>query len=385
MDYLIFDVESTTAAKGNPYSKYSSLVLCGFKSSRHGYISLYRDFNLDYIKSLIEEHEIIVGFNMKFDLGWLLAIDIPPEVWYNKKLWDVQLYFYLETNQKHPYPSLNQVSEYYGGEQKFDYIALNYWDKGIDTQDIPPDELIAYNNQDLDVTEVCFLRQYADRMGDKYKFTLFRCQQEDQKVLLEMEYNGLKLDLDACTEADNVTRDKIAQKEKEILTLFPHFKDVPINLNSNDHKSVMLYGGSIIEDVPVAVGVFKSGARVGQVKYKKTEFHHELPRLVNPLPESALAKEGYFATNDKALNSLKCKGPIKKLIQLLLERQKLEKLSGTYFQGWPKKLVEYGWENELIHSTLNQCRVDTGRLSSEKPNAQNIPPEMKHCFVTRFS
>lgn len=385
MDYLIFDVESTTAAKGNPYSKYSSLVLCGFKSSRYGYISLYRDFDVNYIRSLIEEHEILVGFNMKFDLGWLLAIDIPPETWYNKKLWDTQLYFFIHTNQKFPYPSLNQVSEFYGGEQKFDYIHENYWSKGIDTDVIPQDELVAYNNQDLDVTEEVFLKQYAERMGDKQKFTLFRVQQEDQKVLLEMEWNGLKLDVEACALADKDVQEQIVQKEREILNLFPHFRNVPINLNSNDHKSVMLYGGSITEDVPVAIGVFKSGARIGQVKYKKTEFHHELPRLVDPLPESALAKEGFFATNDKALNSLKCRGPVKKLIQLLLERQKLEKLSGTYFSGWPKKLEEYGWENSLIHSTLNQCRVATGRLSSDKPNQQNLPGGMKHCFVTRFT
>ena len=85
--------------------------------------------------------------------------------------------------------------------------------------------------------------------------------------------------------------------------MFPHFRDVPINLNSNDHKSVMLYGGTIIDTVPVAIGVFKTGARIGQVKYKQTEFRHELPRLVDPLPKSELAKQGYYATNDKALKS----------------------------------------------------------------------------------
>ena len=146
----------------------------------------------------------------------------------------------------------------------------------------------------------------------------------------------------------------------------------------------MLYGGTIIETVPVPIGVFKTGARAGQVKYKNTEFKHELPRLVNPLPEFALAKEGYYATNDKALKSLSCKGDVKKLINLLLERQKLEKLSGTYFAGWPKKLDEYGWEDNIIHSSLNQCKVQTGRLSSDKPNQQNLPKEMKHCFITRF-
>ena len=100
-----------------------------------------------------------------------------------------------------------------------------------------------------------------------------------------MEYNGLKLDVDACQKADDETQIKIKEKEKQLFGLFPHFNNVPINLNSNDHKSCMLYGGTIIETMPVPIGVFKTGARAGQVKYKNTEFKHELPRLVNPLPD----------------------------------------------------------------------------------------------------
>lgn len=365
--YLIYDAETSAFPTNNPYSKYSSLVLCGFKSSIHGHISMYGSFDLNYIKALFQEHDFIVTFNGKFDLGWLLRIDIPSETWYNKRLWEVQLYHFLHTNQKEPYPSLNRVSEFYGGEPKHDYIHEKYWKNKIDTWEIPPEELITYNKQDLDVTEFCFLKQFEERMGCDKKFTLFRVQQEDQKCLLEMEHNGMLLDTAACKKSDIETRENIQKIEKEITSLFPHFSGVPINLNSNDHKSVMLYGGTIIETVPVPIGVFKSGARIGQTKYKQTDFRHELPRLVNPLPKSELAKQGYYSTNDKVLSSLRCKGPAKKLIQLLLKRQKLEKLSGTYFNGWPSKLEEYGWENDIIHSTLNQCKVVTGRLSSDKP------------------
>lgn len=382
--YLIFDVESTTHEKGNPYSKYNSLVYCGFKSSVHGYCRMYREFDRDTIIRLIQEHEFLVTFNGKFDLGWLLRIDIPPETWYNIKLWDVQLYHFLHTNQKNPYPSLNGVAEFYGGPQKFDHIYENYWSKGIDTLDIPKDELIPYADQDLDVTEFCFLKQFAERMNSPNKFKLFRVQQEDQKVLLEMEYNGMLLDVKKCVEFDKETQNKIQEIEEQITNLCPYIKGIPFNFDSNDHKSALIYGGSIKDSMQVAVGVFKTGARAGQVKYKKTEFHHDLPRLVDPLPKSELAKEGYYATNDKALNSLKPKGPAKKVIQLILSRQKLQKLSGTYFQGFPNILERIGWEDNLIHSTLNQCKVATGRLSSDKPNTQNIPPDMKPCFITRF-
>lgn len=345
---------------------------------------MYREFDRDTIIRLIQEHEFLVTFNGKFDLGWLLRIDIPPETWYNIKLWDVQLYHFLHTNQKNPYPSLNGVAEFYGGPQKFDHIHENYWSKGIDTLDIPKDELITYADQDLDVTEFCFLKQFAERMNSPNKFKLFRVQQEDQKVLLEMEYNGMLLDVKKCVEFDKETQNKIQEIEEQITNLCPYIKGIPFNFDSNDHKSALIYGGSIKDSMQVAVGVFKTGARAGQVKYKKTEFHHDLPRLVDPLPKSELAKEGYYATNDKTLNSLKPKGPAKKVIQLILSRQKLQKLSGTYFQGFPNILERIGWEDNLIHSTLNQCKVATGRLSSDKPNTQNIPPDMKPCFITRF-
>ena len=382
--YLIYDCESTTHEKGNPYSKHNSLVYAGFKSSIHGCCSMYREFDRASIIRLIQEHEFLVTFNGKFDLGWLLRIDIPPETWYNIKLWDVQLYHFLHTNQKNPYPSLNGVAEFYGGPLKFDHIYENYWSKGIDTLDIPKDELITYAEQDLDVTEFCFLKQFNERMNNANKFKLFRVQQEDQKVLLEMEYNGMLLDVKKCETLDKETQNKIIELEQQIKNLCPYIKDVPFNFDSNLHKSALIYGGSIKDSMQVAVGVFKTGQRAGQIKYKKTEFHHDLPRLVAPLPNSEIAKEGYYATNDKALKSLKPRGPAKKVIEAILARQKLQKLSGTYFQGFPNILDRVGWEDNLIHSTLNQCKVATGRLSSDKPNTQNIPPDMKPCFITRF-
>ena len=42
------------------------------------------------------------------------------------------------------------------------------------------------------------------------------------------------------------------------------------------------------------------------------------------------------------------------------------------------------WSEGMLHGNLNQCVARTGRLSSTKPNLQNISGDMKGVFGTRF-
>jgi DNA polymerase-1 len=68
---------------------------------------------------------------------------------------------------------------------------------------------------------------------------------------------------------------------------------------------------------------------------------------------------------------------------ILREFRTIDKLANTYLKGMMKRADAAGY----IHPTLNQNGASTGRLSSSKPNAQNIPrPEndrfnMRSCFI----
>jgi DNA polymerase-1 len=53
----------------------------------------------------------------------------------------------------------------------------------------------------------------------------------------------------------------------------------------------------------------------------------------------------------------------------IIEYRELTKLRGTYIDGLLKLITDEG----RIHSTLQQTRAATGRLSSDSPNLQNIP------------
>ena len=74
------------------------------------------------------------------------------------------------------------------------------------------------------------------------------------------------------------------------LKVFHAYDD--FNPNSNDHLSAFLYGGIIKERFQRPVGHYKTGTRAGEVKYKWEERDKEFQRLINPLPNTELKKEG---------------------------------------------------------------------------------------------
>ena len=88
-----------------------------------------------------------------------------------------------------------------------------------------------------------------------------------------------------------------------------------------------------------------------------------------------------YKTNVDTLKKLKGN---KDLLDLLLRRGSLIKLSGTYYQGLPKLIDEMNWNKNIIHGQLNQCVTKTGRLSSSKPNLQNFVGDIKSLFTTRY-
>ncbi len=89
---------------------------------------------------------------------------------------------------------------------------------------------------------------------------------------------------------------------------------------------------------------------------------------------------GAFSTSNAVLESMRSDHPI---IGLILEYRTLEKLRSTYLDPLPKKVCSSG----RLHTSFNQLATATGRLSSSKPNLQNIPIRgsfgirMRACFT----
>ena len=370
------DVETTTSNKGNPFDLTNKLVTIQIKVNDGEPIVYFKE-DFDKALPILSSASCVVGFNLKFDLNWLRReLGFVPTC-----IWDCQLAESMFSNQTWLYPDLNTTCDKYMVGHKLDEVA-SYWARGIDTDAIPHDVLREYGAQDVELTYAVLQKQIERFKTTNFgMFRLFRLHCNDQIVLADMEFNGICYDSNASQQrADNIDA-QITELERK---LSEFAGGIPINWSSGDHKSCFLYGGTIKEDVRIPIGVYKTGKKIGETRFKVIEKEYQLPRLVDPLPKSALKKEGYFSTDETTLKSVKANKTGKRIIEWLLERAKLAKLKSTYLTGLPKTIENFNWRPNMLYSTLNQCVAVTGRLSSSKPNQQNFPKEAKQFCITRY-
>lgn len=374
MPIISYDVETTTFQKGNPFSRRNRLVLAGMYFG--GKFLCVNDTDISRLQTYLDESPLLVTFNSKFDIHWgrRYGLDFSKV-----KLWDCQLAEFLLSCQQHMYPSLDSCADKYELPRKLDIVKTEYWDKDIDTSDIPYNILREYLEYDCKLTYEVYLRQLEEFKKEPEMFKLFRLQCADALVLEEMEFNGLLIDVESCRKEAEKATARIEEIEKELRI---GYESIPINFNSNYHLSCFLYGGTISDDVREPIGVFKTGNRIGQVRYKIVTFKYDLPQLVKPLKGSELLEDGYYSTNEATLRSLKGNKALNRKLSLLFERSKLSKLCNTYFKGIRDLIEEMDWDDGRIYGTYNQCVARTGRIASSRPNQQNFPEEFKRWIIS---
>lgn len=381
MKHLTLDVETTIQNKGNPFSRLNKLCLIGLYNNGIYDIEYtehpYRD-DLDRVQSVINDYDMLVGFNIKFDLHWIRKYGIDFQ---DKRIWDCQLVHFILTGQSKPYPSLNQVCEHYGLETKLDVVKEEYWKNGIDTNEIPRDILDEYLLKDLELTEQVYLKQLEDVKANSHLTKLISLHNQDLLVLEEMEFNGVLYDQDRSEILGNELEEQIAKLDKR---LYAYHNFDQFNPNSVDHVSALIYGGTINYRVQEPDGVYKSGQKQGQVRLRWRDKQLELPRLVKPLKGSELEKEGLYSTDEQTLRSLGGSKKASEVIKLILTRAVLEKRMTAYYKGLVKLIEDQNWDRGHIYGQLNQCVARTGRLSSSKPNLQNFDTEIKGLLLSRY-
>ena len=146
-------------------------------------------------------------------------------------------------------------------------------------------------------------------------------------VLLKMHYRGFNLDMEYAEKYLLELQEQINKMEEELAEYFPN-----INLNSNQQLAEYLYGTLKLPD------------------------NHNGSVDKEALKELAGEYEG---------------------VKILLEYRKLTKLKSTYIEPLPQKV----WDDGFLHGEINQMGTKTGRLASENPNLQNIPPAARKIFV----
>ena len=382
---LILDVETTISNKGNPFDETNKLCYVGLLDTSHSLFSIEYDDqpykkHLEEIQSRINDAEILVGFNIKFDLHWLRKYGIN---FVGKRVWDCQLVHFILTGQQYTYPSLNGVAAYYDLGSKLDVVATEYWGNKIDTPNIPKDILEEYLIGDLQLTQKVYEKQMEEFAScTKQMQRLISLHNQDLMVLQEMEYNGIIFDETKSTELGKELQTQITLLNER---LYEYHNLVEFNPSSNEHLSVLLYGGTIKVKRREVIGLFKTGDRKGQAKERWVEHEIKFDRLATPLKGSELTKEGYFSTDEATLKSLRGTKYAKELVELILTRATLEKRLTTYYTGLVDLRTSMNWKTDVLHGQLNQCVAKTGRLSSSKPNLQNFDGEIKQLFGSRYA
>jgi DNA polymerase-1 len=144
-------------------------------------------------------------------------------------------------------------------------------------------------------------------------------------VLIRMERNGVALDTELLRRMSHRLGERLLELEKEIYNSVGH----RFNINSPQQLSPVLFD--------------------------------ELK-----LPPASKTKSGY-STGASVLEELRGIHPI---VELILEYRQLSKLKSTYIDALPGLINP---RTGRLHTSFNQTRTATGRLSSSEPNLQNIP------------
>ncbi len=144
-------------------------------------------------------------------------------------------------------------------------------------------------------------------------------------VLAAMEHEGVKIDTQVLSKLSQECEGRILDMTSRLYAM----AGVEFNLNSPKQLSEVLF-----------------------VRLK--------------LPVIKKTKTG-FSTDEEVLSRLAAKHEI---AQLILAYRQISKLKSTYIDALPKLVNP---KTNRLHATFNQTGTETGRLSSNNPNLQNIP------------
>lgn len=386
---LAFDTESsgaTNGTTGDPFCPDNTLTCISYSILDGESDVLPIEYgkepygpNLRRFEAMLRDSRLVVGFAIKRDLHWLRRYGVCVR---NLEIWDVQSAHFILSHQTEPDPSLDIVSRSnLEGRGKIETVKNDYWDKGIDNPDVPWDILYEYSLDDADLTLKNYIVQQRQLQGNSKLGNLIKIHNHDISVTQEMEYNGLKFNLEKSNLKATKTHEEIKEVERQLSGLVAG--DVPVDWDSKDNLSALLYGGIVKRKERVAHPfTYKDGTTTTKERWETKEY--TFPRLVTPLPNTEYKKGGYYQTNEKVLLTLSADRKVREIIRLMLERTKLCKLVGTYYEGIPKLYREMGWENHIIHGSLVHCRAATGRLASRKPNQQNMDERVLECIESRF-
>ncbi len=244
------------------------------------------------------------------------------------------------------------------GKRSMDMLSLkylNYLPVSIETligkkgkgqlsmREAPLEAIKEYAAEDADVT-FQLKKAFDPLLDEKEVGRVFReIENPLVPVLLEMEYEGVGLDVDFLRQYSKELEADIRTAEENV------YRHAGVNFNIGSPKQL---GEVLFEIMKIDSG------------QKKT-------------------KTGQYATGEDILQKLRHKHQI---VEDILAYRELTKLKSTYVDSLPQLINP---RTGRLHTSYNQAVAVTGRLSSNNPNLQNIPirtdrgREIRKAFISR--
>ncbi len=293
-------------------------------------------------KSILENpSKKFIGQNIKYDMLMMrqYGVQIP------KPAFDTMIAHYLlEPDARHKLDYLAQAYLNYRMVPIEELIGKRGNDQG-NMRQVSLDKIKEYAGEDADMTlqlkpilEQDLIKNNLDKINVEIELPLV-------KVLCDVEHEGVRIDADFLNNYSVVLGTQILDAEKLI------YQKAGTRFNIASPKQV---GDVLFDKLKIPY------------KWKKTATNQ-------------------YSTDEDKLSELSEEHEI---VRDILEHRKLSKLKSTYVDTLPLLINP---KTGRVHSSFNQARAATGRLSSENPNLQNIPikgeagKEIRKAFIPRNS
>ena len=276
---------------------------------------------LELIKELIQNEYILkVGYNIKNQIKIFLNDDIFLE----GELFDIAVAHYiLHPDKRH---NLDILSESYLS-LSIDYDNHTRGKKKYDLSSLSLSKNASRNNLQLDVICQLYVIFKKELKLDKSYDLFNEIEMPLLKVLSKMEKEGIKLDVKLLNQYSDDLEKTLKVTSKEIF-----------NLSGSEFN-------------------ISSPKQLGEVLFEQMQL----------VKKPKKTKSGQYSTSEETLQKIRGEH---KVIEHILDYREIKKLLSTYVNALP---IITNPKTNRIHTTFNQSVAATGRLSSVRPNLQNIP------------
>lgn len=262
MNILTLDLEcenhSKFKRKASPFDIRNYIVQIGWSingGKRHE--KYYEEWHREPVLPSLKNIQLLVGFNIKFDLLW---------VWSEQELTEFferggQVYCgqYAEyllngMNPEYHMCSMDQIIESYGGSLKIDAVK-ELWEDGVLTSEVPRDLLTDYLigdgkeiAGDVQNTWTIFkgqVKRMNEEMSPEFK-TMIKFRMDGLLATTEMEYNGLYVNMEVAERNRIECLADLEKAEEDLKEFIPKLPpELEFSWTSPQKKSCLIFGGTV--------------------------------------------------------------------------------------------------------------------------------------------